>query len=696
MRLNYFFLIICLLLTLPIFGQTNLPDSNRIDMYHKWKENQLMIRWNPAHPALWEHGLKVGYVVEKYRYPSAEGAELELIEESDVIFPSSYEGWNGKIQGVEKEMLLGIRDFIHFDRVDPALIEEDLPSSEYSDYGRLSLRYQLSNYIMHQHFDIVQMAGQGITDKQLNVQEKYRFIIRFASPHPTYAVQPAVLNFQVSQYQPPNVPTLEAEFNPRYVDFKWRTKDYRQVYYGYFLEKSENGRDFELLFEEPTMNIYDTTETIEAFKYAYSRDSLAENNKQYTYRLRGGDFFGEHSENYSEIAGEGYDPIPSSPIIVDAMQTDSNYAIINWQFPEEYEGLVKEFQLYHADTLGGIFKVAQVGIGKDLRTASIFMTASVNYYRVVAKPYKGPNKGSFSALVMAWDSEPPAIPIGLEGTIDSNGIVQLQWLANTEKDLDGYKVYKSYVKDAEFSGITPRPLQETSFQDTVSMTLGNEFAYYKIQAVDKRNNRSDFTAILTLKKVDVHPPVEPKIFAVKKYQDRAEIKWYNSSSKDAVSHRLFRKVMGEDADWTLLAEYPHSQEISVYVDSTLLGGKTYLYTLTALDDDGLESKPAQAASAKLVGDIKKRFELIETAINEEDKSLRISWLYPDQAEKYWIYKGTKGEQLSLFKVLKADKDFLVDTSVKTGKVYQYYLRAVLADGSLSPFSRKIEVQIPAD
>ena len=297
---------------------------------------------------------------------------------------------------------------------------------------------------------------------------------------------------------------------------------------------------------------------------------------------------------------------------------------------------------------------------------------------------------------MAWDSEPPAIPIGLEGTIDSNGIVQLQWLANTEKDLGGYKIYKSYVKDAEFSGITPRPLQETSFQDTVSMTLGNEFAYYKIQAVDKRNNRSDFTAILTLKKVDVHPPVEPKIFAVKKHQDRAEIKWYNSSSKDAVSHRLFRKVMGEDADWTLLAEYPHSQEISVYVDSTLLVGKTYLYTMTALDDDGLESKPAQAVSAKLVGGIKKRFELIETAINEEDKSLRISWLYPDQAEKYWIYKGTKDEQLSLFKVLKADKDFLVDTSVKTGKVYQYYLRAVLADGSLSPFSRKIEVQIPAD
>ena len=73
----------------------------------------------------------------------------------------------------------------------------------------------------------------------------------------------------------------------------------------------------------------------------------------------------------------------------------------------------------------------------------------------------------------------------------------------------------------------------------------------------------------------------------------------SSSSKDAGSHRLFRKVMGEDADWTLLAEYPHSQEISVYVDSTLLVGKTYLYTLTALDDDGLESKPAQAVSAKL-------------------------------------------------------------------------------------------------
>lgn len=695
MRLNYFFVIICLLFTLPICGQTDLPDSNRIDISHKWKENQLMIRWNPAHPALWEHGLKVGYVVEKYRYPSAEGADLALIEESDVIFPSSYEDWNGKIQGVEEEMLLGIRDFIHFDRVDPALIEEDLPSSEYSDYGRLNLRYQLSNYIMHQHFDIVQMAGQGITYEQLNAKEKYRFIVRFASPHPTYAVQPAVLNFQASQYQPPNVPTLEAEYNPRYVDFKWRTKDYRQVYYGYFLEKSENGRDFELLFEEPTMNIYDTTETIEAFKYAYSRDSLAENNKQYTYRLRGGDFFGELSEEYSEIAGEGYDPIPYSPIIVDAIQTDSNYAIINWQFPEEYEDLVKEFQLYHADTLGGIFKVAQVGIGKALRTASIFMTASVNYYRVVAKPYKGPNKGSFSALVMAWDSEPPAAPLGLEGTIDSNGVVKLHWLANAEKDLDGYKVYKSYVKDAEFSGITPRPFKETYFQDTVSMTLGNEFAYYKIQSVDKRNNRSEFTEILTLKKVDVYPPVEPHIYDVTKGKDQIELKWHNSSSADVVRHRLFRRAMNEEQSWTLLADYALGEERGTYVDSTLEQGKLYVYTLTAIDDDGLESAPAQPASAKLIGAPRQGFEMIETEISDE-KSLKITWLYPEQAQKYWIYKGTEDQQLALFKVLKADRDFIVDANLKPGGTYHYYLRAVLEDGSFSPFSQKIEVSIPAD
>mgnify|MGYP000326954104 CR=1 FL=1 len=678
-----------------LLGQEANPDSNRIMLYHKWENGQLLLRWNPAHPALWEHGTKVGYIIEKYLYPEQAGGELELLSRSEPFYPKTYEDWGPPIANIQQEIVGGIRDFVHFDRVSPELIEEDLPSSLYSGYDRLNLRYQLSNYLMHQHFELVKRSGLGIADTTVNSNRKYRYQIRFAQPYEAATIPPATLVFSARSYQDPTVPPLEAEFKTRFVKLKWRTKEFRDVYFGYLLEKSENGIDFKPVNEEPAVNLYDTALVEEAFKYIYLRDSLDENNKAYTYRLRGADYFGGKSKRYSDITGMGYDEIPYSPILKEVLQTDSNYAVLRWHFPPEYEKQLKEFQVFRGDSMEGIFSPVQIGIDKQARTTSLFMTGTANYYRIVAVPINGPNKGSFPSLVMSWDSDPPAVPRGLVGTIDSNGIVQLHWDENTEEDLDGYKIYKSYVEDAEFAGITPGPIQLTSFTDTVSMTLGNEKVFYQLQAVDKRNNRSAFTEILTLKKVDVYPPVEPHIYEVTKGKDQIELKWHNSSSADVVRHRLFRRAMKEEQSWTLLADFALGEEPDTYIDSTLEQGKLYVYTLTAIDDDGLESAPAQPASAKLVGPPRQSFEKIEAEIIDE-KSLKITWLYPEQAQKYWIYKGTEDQQLTLFKVLKADKDFVVDAKLKPGGTYHYYLRAVLEDGSFSPFSKKIEVSIPAD
>lgn len=662
-------------------------DSIQLHTYFKIENGQLLLRWNPANPYLWLEGRKEGYLVEKYQYPTNGGKPVLVSKSTSAILPKPSQDWD--VQSAP-EVRQNAHILFHYDQIHPDSLEQDLPLAEYDEAARLNIFHQLSNFIMHADFGAVELAGLGIRDKDLEATGKYLYVIKMAASPEKVS---ASVKVDLSTYESPIVPKLQAEFLSSRVELQWRTYEFRDFYYGYFLERSEDGVNFEVINETPFVNVYDTT-TQEALKSFHYIDSLAQNDKTYWYRLRGADYLGGISEKYTEVTGMGYEEISHSPMIHEAIQTDSNYAVIKWKFPEAFEGRVKEFQIFHSDSLDGIFSPVVEGIDPGEREVAVRMRYNTNAYRVVLVPFGGPKKASFPALVMAWDEEPPAMPLGFTGTIDSLGIVRLEWDPNTEIDLDGYKVYKSYFKEEEFSGITSRPIQVTNFVDTVDMVVGNEWVYYTIQAVDERNNRSAFTQIVELKKKDMYPPVEPHIHKVDKSTGQIEIHWYNSSSPDVEKHRLFRKILGEEDSWTLVREYSLEDNTVSYMDTNVVRKKVYAYTLVAIDDDGLESEPAQAATAKVI-DYGLRDAIEVTAVNlaDDQKQVEIKWDYPLNASEFWIYKGSDKERTSLMKVISAEEMELIDQNLQKGRTYHYYLKAFFEDGSFSPFTEKIEVQL---
>ena len=84
------------------------------------------------------------------------------------------------------------------------------------------------------------------------------------------------------------------------------------------------------------------------------------------------------------------------------------------------------------------------------------------------------------------DTFAPAAPDGLVG-VGAEGSVSLIWTASTEADLAGYVVLRAEAPSTTLRPITPAPITDTNFRDTVPAGARMTYA---VQAVDKSGNTS--------------------------------------------------------------------------------------------------------------------------------------------------------------------------------------------------------------
>jgi hypothetical protein len=93
---------------------------------------------------------------------------------------------------------------------------------------------------------------------------------------------------------------------------------------------------------------------------------------------------------------------------------------------------------------------------------------------------------SAPACLTPKDTFAPAPPTGLQA-IASDAAVNLIWDANTESDLAGYFVLRAIAPTTELVSVTPTPIEQATFADTVP---SGSRVTYAVQAVDKSGNVS--------------------------------------------------------------------------------------------------------------------------------------------------------------------------------------------------------------
>ncbi|MTB52345.1 fibronectin type III domain-containing protein [Lewinella sp. W8] len=580
---------------------------------------------------------------------------------------------------------------IHYERLPDSYLDSTFLAEEYedSDNQREALRLGFTNFAQNQDFSITEKAGYGHQWEREDGVTRYG--LKF---YPTPTGDTLYYEIDLANYVPPPVPVLNAKFKERRVSLDWNFKEFTDLYYGYQLFRSDDaGQTFYPVFNTPLINGMDSTlnTTLNNSEVLVRTESFTENGDSVIYRLHGADYLGGYSRQYSQRSGVVGSDIELSPVLDKTIQTDSNYAVIQWSFDERFAPYVEEFRILHRPDSESESTVALAGIPPDAREVAVPMRYRSNFYRVQAISFQGTALASFESLVLMYDVDPPAVPQNLSGKIDSNGIVTLSWSGSNEEDLAGYYLFKGFFRNTELAMITPNPLTETAYVDTVSMKTGNDTVFYQVRSVDFRGNGSNFTPRLALVKPDVFPPAPPQFKSIEEDGTLAILHWTRSPSPDVVTYRLYRTELPDAKEWELLEEWDEGEFPSRYEDASLLPGRSYRYVLRAEDDAGLLSTDSQPVSLRL-RDSGLRPPIENFSVREAEapnSGALLRWEYGESPRAFYLYRAQGDRPTSLLKVIGGDQRSFLDPTGRPNKQYRYLIRALFPNGKVSPFTEEV-------
>ena len=504
-------------------------------------------------------------------------------------------------------------------------------------------------------FDVALFAGWGYVDTQVKNNEKYLYKIRLL-PSEKLSLDEATVIAGLNEYeQLPSPIDFTAFFQDQKVLLSWDYKILSNLYSYYFLEKAEEKTPFKPISELPVVNMNQNANS-PAMIYI---DSLSQNDKEFSYRLRGKTIFGSYSPYSETLTGRGLKALSTVAQLSQIQPATKNQYRISWNFPKENEHEITHFALLHASDDKN-YQIITNNISVSQREIMHLPPFSSNYYKIRTFGKDGSEQDSFAMLIQPEDETPPTIVQELSGTIDSLGVVQLRWKANTDADLMGYYVFRGNQKTEEMMRITGTHITTPYITDTVSLKNLNEKVYYYITAIDFRKNESSKSDILELKKPDKIPPTTPIFTTYTQEKNYWKITWRKSFDDDITHYHLYRKE--KDAiQWTKIhSEKNNGSESYTYKEPAILSGM-YVYAIQAedLSQNLSEFSPIIHIDHKPLSDTRVLRGLNSRVTKE---AIELRWNeFKVAIDQILIYKAIKGEKPTLWRSFSQNITSVQDT-----------------------------------
>jgi hypothetical protein len=240
-------------------------------------------------------------------------------------------------------------------------------------------------------------------------------------------------------------------------------------------------------------------------------------------------------------------------------------------------------------------------------------------------------------------------------------------------------------EDHFFTNMTPKPVIDTAWTDTITLKTFTEQIFYRVAAVDFHSHFSEWTEPLALSKPDTIRPFPPSFTAYRVEKDHILLHCAPSKSKDVVRHALQRR-MPPGSEWTTLDQF--RIENNNYQDFNVAPGATYEYQLTAVDDAGLPNMDQTLLRVKFVDQRRPQAPTIVVSGQTDHEILFEIDKVDDHTTGIIVYRSMNAGPFTTLSRL-ALQDSFRDTSLRADSQYAYRVKAVWHDGQKSDFSNTI-------
>jgi len=644
-----------------------------------------MLRWAPTSSSVWMQGNQKGYRIERFTI----AREKEILKgprkiqlTSTPLKPKPVEQWKSdaevnKYSAIAAQAIYGSSFQVSMPQSNN-LAEIANRSSEQEQ------RYSFALLAADHSFQTAKLSGLAFNDTTAKNGERYLYRVYVA-------LQDAKLKFDTGNYYlglqdsvgltPPM--NVTAQFADKIVLLKWPKSFAERQYTSFIIERSDE-KDGHFIRRNNLPYLNTTSEGANEL-FFQALDSLPQNGVEYQYRIRGVTPFGEIGPESERVSGKGFQTLDAKASIIEAKE-ELGKVTIQWRILGN-QNAIDGIYVERASNTNEPFVV--LNAQKLNRESISYVDASPlssNYYRVKTVGEHGQHSTSFPFFIQLIDSIPPAQPQGLKAVVDTTGIAKLSWTPNHEKDLIGYRLYRSNFLNAEFSQINASTTPSNTYSDSVNIKTLSTKIYYKVAAFDKRLNRSVFSQVVEAELPDVIPPQPPTIKEIRPDSTGILLAWNKSSSDDVASYQLQRKA-ADSARWKTIKVF-NKKDSAFYLDLKLDRKRSYQYQVIAVDKKGLKSIPSNTVLGKaLINVMMPPIKNLTAQVDREKKTITLHWKYNEKGvSKYLIYRAMNDELITLYRTVPGGSLSFEDVNVKMDTKYKYRIKCVFSDNSVSAFS----------
>lgn len=645
--------------------------------------DSITLRWAPVTVNHWFAAIRYGYTIERFTMVR----NGKVVQQPDrkllatALKPLPEEQWekfiSNKYGMVAAQALYGEAFELNIEQSDVMQIVNKAKENEQ--------RFSIALFCADMSPPIAKALGLYWRDT--NIEKNVKYLYRFRVFTPADTLQGSVFVDPSQKYELPAVAGLTAQASGNVVTLRWNQVDYASMYTTFVVERSEDGKKYTQVSDIPGVTL---SKKGQDTKYQYALDTVPSLTTAYSYRLRGITPFGEFGPPSNIVQAKGTRTVTSSVYITTALSTDNKSIDLQWEFPEAENDALVGFEVTRSATSSGPYKtIHKTMLPPSARAFKDTGPQQTNYYKLKATGVDGTEVISMPYLALLVDSIPPVVPTGLKGMVDEFGKVSISWKPNPDSDIYGYRIYRAYYESEEFSLRNGDPVKDTTFIDKVELKSLNEKVHYRLMAIDKNQNHSGLSIILSLSLPDKIPPMSPVWLPVKSTKEGVVLAWTPSGSQDVVRYEVYRK--GDQGQWIRLSAIPAGTDtLYTYTDQALSNSNVQYYTLIAVDEAGLESPPSPGITGFKLPQLKPAVEINQPAIDRANKRIVLSWKYAEEnVSSYRVYRKINDGAIQLYRTVK-EKQF-ADQDMSPESNYSYQVIAVFDDQAKSAMSKMITV-----